>query len=114
MKIPLQHIPKPWGFEEIICNTEDYCGKFLHIKEGQRTSWHYHKIKDEHFHVQRGRLVLYYSEDMDFSRANVVTLNEGETAHIPVGTVHRLEAQVDTVVLEISTTHFDSDSIRLS
>lgn len=114
MKVPLQHIPKPWGFEEIICNTEAYCGKFLHIRESQRTSWHYHKIKDEHFHVQRGKLALYYSDGMDFSRASMVTLNEGDTYHIPTGMVHRLEALVDTVILEISTTHFDSDSIRLT
>jgi len=109
-----KHIPKPWGFEEIICNNDKYCGKLLHINAGQSTSWHYHKKKDEHFHVQHGRLVLYYGEDLDMNRAEVVTLYEGEGFHIPVGLIHKLVAPVETVVLEISTHYEDSDSIRLN
>ena len=24
-------VPKGWGYEKWICNTEEYCGKLLHI-----------------------------------------------------------------------------------
>lgn len=41
-----------------------------------------------------------------------IELRPGDTVHIPPGTVHRMTALKDTVVLEASTTELD-DVIRL-
>ena len=57
-------VPKGWGFEKWIVNTELYCGKLLHFNMGKRCSWHYHKIKDETFYVQSGELLLMYVKTM--------------------------------------------------
>ena len=50
-------VPKGWGYEKWIVNTEEYCGKLLHFIKGKRCSWHYHILKDETFYVQEGKLM---------------------------------------------------------
>ena len=52
--------PKGWGYEKWIVNTDEYCGKLLFFEEGKRCSWHYHKLKDETFYLQSGKMLLYY------------------------------------------------------
>ena len=39
-------VPKGWGYEKWIANSELYCGKLLFIRKGHRCSWHYHTKKD--------------------------------------------------------------------
>jgi len=41
-------VPKGWGHEKIIHNSNGYCGKVLCFDKGKKCSYHYHKIKDEH------------------------------------------------------------------
>ena len=63
----IKHVPKGWGYEKWICNSEEYCGKLLHIIKGKKCSWHYHKLKDEVFYLQSGLLMVYYSKDDEAS-----------------------------------------------
>ncbi len=53
-------VVKPWGYEEIFENNEQYCGKLLTV--GDRWSsngkFHFHQIKDETFFVNSGILIL--------------------------------------------------------
>ena len=53
MTVCNKFVPKGWGYEHWIVNKEDYCGKLLFFKKGKRCSWHYHKLKDETFHVHK-------------------------------------------------------------
>lgn len=53
-------VAKGWGGEEILVNNNLYCGKILHVMQGKKCSWHYHKIKNETFYVQKGRIRLEY------------------------------------------------------
>ena len=46
-------VPKGWGYEKWIVNTDEYCGKLLHFIKGKKCSWHYHKLKDETFYLQK-------------------------------------------------------------
>ena len=55
---PLQYITKGWGYEIIIVNNDQYCGKLLAFDKGKRLSFHYHLLKSETFFCQRGRLLL--------------------------------------------------------
>ena len=57
----IHFVPKGWGFEKWIVNCEEYCGKVLYFVKGKRCSWHYHKLKDEVFYVQSGKILLKYS-----------------------------------------------------
>jgi len=107
-------VPKGWGFEKWIVNNNKYCGKLLYIIKDRRCSWHYHKIKDETFYVQSGKIILYFSDiPKDPEKANKVILGPGDHYHIPVGLIHQMYALEDTELFEFSTQHFDEDSIRL-
>ena len=48
----IKFVPKGWGHEKWIVNTEEYCGKLLFFEEGKRCSFNYHKSKDETFYLQ--------------------------------------------------------------
>jgi len=106
-------VPKGWGFEKWIVNNEKYCGKILYIVKNYKCSWHYHKIKDETFYVQSGRILLEYGYGEDIQWAAKTVLEVGDSFHIPVNLKHRMTALEDTELFEFSTQHFDEDSYRI-
>jgi len=112
-KLDMKFVPKGWGFERWIVNKEEYCGKLLFIAKGKRCSWHYHKLKDEVFYVQSGRITVKYSKKDDIDEAHNLTLNPGDNFHVPVGLRHRMIALEDTELFEFSTQHFDEDSYAI-
>ena len=57
-----RHIDKPWGYELIWAETEDYVGKVLFVRAGQALSLQYHEQKDESWLVQGGRASLELGE----------------------------------------------------
>ena len=57
---PIKYVPKGWGYEKWIANCEKYCGKLLFIVKGKQCSWHFHKLKDEVFFVQSGKIKLFH------------------------------------------------------
>tara|TARA_Y100001937_G_scaffold126613_1_gene196312 strand:- start:2899 stop:3255 length:357 start_codon:yes stop_codon:yes gene_type:complete len=111
--LEIKFVPKGWGFEKWIVNKEQYCGKLLYIVKDKRCSWHYHKIKDEVFYVQSGKLKVLYSDDNDINTAKSVILSQGDNFHVPVGLRHQMIAIQDTEMFEFSTQHFDEDSYRI-
>tara|TARA_S200000501_G_scaffold31507_1_gene26467 strand:+ start:16 stop:393 length:378 start_codon:yes stop_codon:yes gene_type:complete len=106
-------VPKGWGYEKWIVNTEEYCGKLLHIVKGKKCSWHYHKLKDETFYLQRGQLLVRYSDDDDIENSKKTILMEGDKFHVYRGLRHQMFALQDSDLFEFSTQHFDSDSNRI-
>lgn len=109
----LNFVPKGWGWEWWIRNTEKYCGKVLFIKKGRGLSFHFHNSKEETFLVQSGNVLIYYAWNDDFPNAHREELTKGDVFHVPVGLRHRMEAITDTYLIEFSTQHFDEDSIRV-
>lgn len=109
----IKFVPKGWGFEKWIVNKEEYCGKLLYFVKGKKCSWHYHKIKDEVFYIQSGKILVRYSHKDDIETCNVTILEAGDNFHIPTGLRHQMEALEDTELFEFSTQHFDSDSHRI-
>ena len=112
-KISIKHVDKGWGYEKWIVNKTQYCGKLLYFMKGKRCSWHYHKIKDEVFYVQSGKLLVKYSNDDDLEKANKKVLKPGDNFHVYTGLRHQMIALEDTELFEFSTQHFDSDSYRI-
>ena len=103
----IKFVSKGWGFEKWIVNCEEYCGKLLYFAKGRKCSWHYHKLKDEVFYVQSGKILVFYSEEDDIylngvKRAQSIILCPGDKFHIYRGLRHQ--------ILAFSTQHFDSDS----
>lgn len=106
-------VPKGWGHEVWIVNKQEYCGKLLFIKEGKQCSWHYHKVKDETFYLQSGKILLKFSESNDRDSSEEVILSPGDTFYIPIGLRHQMFALEDSELFEFSTQHFDNDSNRV-
>ena len=105
-----RRVEKPWGYELIWAETDEYVGKILHVTAGEALSLQYHEIKDETLFLLRGRLLLQAggSEDglIDYQ------MLEGQRFHMPSGTIHRMIAETDCDILEVSTPHLD-DVVRL-
>jgi mannose-6-phosphate isomerase-like protein (cupin superfamily) len=112
--LEIKFVPKGWGFEKWIVNCEKYCGKLLYFVKGKKCSWHYHKIKDEVFYVQSGKILVRYSDGDDLDNCQTVVLECGDNFHVPIGLRHQMEALEDTELYEFSTQHFDSDSYRIT
>ena len=112
-KIEMNHVDKGWGWERWICNGPEYCGKLLFFNKGKKCSWHVHRLKDEVFYLQSGKMVVKYSEKDDLKNAETIILNPGENFHVYRGLRHQMIALEDSELFEFSTQHFDSDSYRL-
>ena len=111
--LPMKHVPKGWGWERWVVNNEEYCGKLLFFNKGKRCSWHYHRIKDEVFYLQSGKLMVYYSNNDDLEKAEQIVLHPGDNFHVYRGLRHQMVALEESELFEFSTQHFDSDSHRI-
>jgi mannose-6-phosphate isomerase-like protein (cupin superfamily) len=110
----LRHrVSKGWGYEDWIVNTPLYCGKLLLFRKGRRCSWHVHKLKDETFYLQSGRLLLKFGTSDDLTLAAEVVLEPGDSFHIYPGLRHQMIALEESELFEFSTQHFDEDSYRI-
>ena len=105
-----RRIEKPWGYELIWAETDEYVGKILHVRAGEALSLQYHEIKDETFFLLRGSLLLQVGLSAD--QLIDYQMLEGQSFHMPTGTVHRMIAETDCELAEVSTPHLD-DLVRL-
>ena len=130
-----RRVEKPWGFELIWAEAEDYVGKILLVRAGHRNtegtlvvtylvgyvplfvraghslSLQFHREKDESWYVQSGRAELELG-DAGERLLNTEVITAGACFRFRPGTVHRVTALDDTTILEVSTPHLD-DVVRL-
>lgn len=99
-------VPKDWGREIWITNSEEYCGKLLQIYKGWSSSVHYHGKKDETFLLHEGLLLMEHPQ-------NEWLMYPGNVQRLKPGQTHRFTALKDSIIIEFSTHHHDSDTIRL-
>ena len=109
----MEFVKKGWGFERWIINKPEYCGKLLFFEKDKRCSWHFHKIKDEVFYLQSGRLLVKYSDEDDLENAKEIVLEPGQNFYVYTGLRHQMLALEDSELFEFSTEHFDSDSYKV-
>jgi len=119
-KIKPKFVPKVWGNELWLANTDQYCGKLIVVKKGHYCSVHFHKLKHEHFFVLKGSVKLEYMDkplvtlEMWQKSKRSMILNEGDVVEILPYHLHRFTGLERTnQIIEISTTHFNSDSYRI-
>lgn len=106
-------VPKGWGHEIWVVNTEDYCGKRFFLRNGKRCSWHYHREKDETIMVLSGRVKFEFGSGDDLQSAAVFEAGPGEAVRLTPGVRHRFTGLEDSHLIEFSTQHKDEDSIRV-
>jgi mannose-6-phosphate isomerase-like protein (cupin superfamily) len=105
-----RRVEKPWGWELVWAETEDYVGKLLFVRAGESLSLQYHEVKDESWLVREGRARLELGDSADTLES--VEIEAGDAFRFRPGTVHRLSALEDLLVLEASTPQLD-DVVRL-
>jgi mannose-6-phosphate isomerase len=105
-------VDKPWGHELIWAHTDRYVGKLLHVRAGHVLSCQYHERKDETMHVLSGEVILRLWDKPD-AEPHERRMHVGDSVHVTPGTIHSIEAVVDSDVLEASTPELD-DIVRLS
>jgi mannose-6-phosphate isomerase len=104
-------VEKPWGYELIWAETDDYAGKLLFVKAGESLSLQFHREKDESWLVHSGRARVEMARPGEkVPEAEVV--GPGAAFRIKPGTVHRVAAVEDTTIIEVSTPHLQ-DVVRL-
>ena len=102
---------KPWGWELLWAHAETYVGKLLFVRAGESLSLQFHNEKDESWYVLEGRAQLEMGAPGDPIPASEI-VGPGVAFRIRPGTVHRVAALEDTLILEVSTPHLD-DIVRL-
>ncbi len=98
-------VDKPWGREVWYAHNDRYAGKILEVKAGHLLSLQKHRVKHETLYLQSGLVRFTYGD-------GVFEWSPGVSVEIPPGTVHRMEAIEDSVILEVSTPELD-DVVRL-
>ena len=104
-------VEKPWGYEIVFAHTERYAGKLLFVRKDEVLSLQFHNAKDEVLYVHEGRVEFEIGEPgREVLDQEVV--GPGHAFHLTPGTVHRMRALEDSVLLEASTPELD-DVVRL-
>lgn len=96
---------KPWGYEKVLISTEKYMSKELYIKEGFRTSLHYHDEKDETMYIISGSGYIRFENERKY-------FSENDTIRINPNVPHSIVAVENTILHEISTPFLD-DTVRI-
>jgi mannose-6-phosphate isomerase-like protein (cupin superfamily) len=109
----MQIVEKLWGYENVIVNTDLYCGKIIHINKGHMGSFHYHAVKDETFYLQSGNVKLKYSDSDDYENSREITLLPGDAFRIYPGLRHQIIGLQDSDIIEFSTHDKNEDSYRV-
>lgn len=110
-------VEKPWGKYELLKLDEGYWIKTLTIFPNCRFSLQYHKNRDEHWIVLRGKgcvaeLAVSKPEDIESYR-----LKEGDSLTVQRGTIHRIWNHSEDQELEICEIAFgepdENDIVRI-
>jgi len=100
-------VHRPWGSYTILEDEDDCKVKRLVVKPGQVLSLQKHYKRSEHWTVVTGTAKVRVGDDE-------YMLNENESVHIPVETLHRLENTTDTDIALIEVqcgSYFGEDDI---
>jgi mannose-6-phosphate isomerase-like protein (cupin superfamily) len=109
-RVTPRRVEKPWGWELVWAEAENYVGKVLFVRAGESLSLQYHEVKDESWLVQEGLATLELGPvggDLE-----TIEIRPGDAFRFRPRTVHRVTAVEDTLVIEVSTNHL-TDVVRL-
>ena len=111
-KQKVQKVEKGWGCETIFTNNDKYCGKLLQFNKDAMFSMHYHMLKQETWFVQSGSFIFKY---IDTKTADIheQLLEVGDVITNKIGQPHQVICKEEGIIVEVSTTHYDSDSYRV-
>ncbi|PIT88153.1 MAG: spore coat protein [Candidatus Magasanikbacteria bacterium CG10_big_fil_rev_8_21_14_0_10_36_32] len=91
------------GASIISCFNREYCKKFIILLPGQKHPKHFHKVKEETFHVLYGDVTF----DLD---GKIIECKAGDIVPVERGVNHSFVTKGGCIFEEISTTHIPGDS----
>jgi sialic acid synthase SpsE/quercetin dioxygenase-like cupin family protein len=92
-----------WGAVIISCINREYCKKLILLLPGQKHPIHYHKLKEETFHVLYGDVMINLKGvEREFKPGEIIVVERGVK--------HSFSSKNGAVFEEISTTHYKNDS----
>lgn len=100
---------RPWGRWEEYLNEPGYRVKRILVHPGKRLSLQKHELREEHWVVVQGEGLFTRNDD-------VVRVRKGDSLHIALGDVHRLENDTEEYLVIIETqlgVCLEDDVIRL-
>ena len=105
---------KGWGWEEVLINRYEFCGKILHYdKPNSISSYHFHPNKREYFRCVAGSFILLQKDR--FGKDHEMVLRVGDSVYISNNVPHQLiSLEHNSEIYEISTYHSDDDVVRIS
>lgn len=92
-----------WGATIINCINREYCKKLIILLPGQKHPMHYHKKKEETFHVLYGDVTVNLNGKEKMHNAGDMVIVEREVKH-------NFSSEKGGIFEEISTTHYKDDS----
>ena len=96
---------KPWGYEKLLSLTKESMEKELYIMAGYKTSFHYHKQRDETLNITSGAgYVEFEGGRKEFKKGSAIPIKPG--------TPHTIVATENTLIREVSTPH-PEDVVRI-
>ena len=99
---------RPWGFYEVLSDTEDHKVKRITVYKGKRLSLQKHKKRDEHWFIVKGNGVVTLND-------KEIIIQKGDNLDIKRGTIHRVAntGNEDVVFIEVQTgDYFGEDDIE--
>ena len=99
---------RPWGKYEVLLDADGYKVKKITVTSGGRLSLQSHTHRAEYWVVVSGTAKVTINDDVTFKKT-------GETVHIPLGAIHRLENETDTdiAIIEVQTgSYLGEDDIK--
>jgi len=100
---------RPWGWYDSIESGKRFQVKRLHVNPGAKLSLQMHHKRAEHWVVVSGTATAINGED-------VLTLTEGDSTYIPIGTTHGLEnktnKQLEIIEVQSGTYLGEDDIVR--
>jgi mannose-6-phosphate isomerase len=98
---------RPWGFYEILLDTEYTKVKQITVNPSQKLSYQYHEKRKEYWTIVKGSAIIILDDEKVFR-------NQGESIHIPLGSKHRIINESDEILIfiEVQTGEsFDEEDI---
>jgi mannose-1-phosphate guanylyltransferase/mannose-6-phosphate isomerase len=100
---------RPWGWYDAIEVGKHFQVKRLHVNPGARLSLQMHHKRAEHWIIVSGQATVTNGEQ-------VITLDEGQSTYIPIGTAHGLEnitnEQLEIIEVQSGTYLGEDDIVR--
>ena len=98
---------RPWGFYEILLETEYTKVKQITVNPGQKLSYQYHLKRKEFWTIVKGTATIILGDEN-------ILVSQGESINIPLRAKHRIinETPQPIILIEVQTgSYFGEDDI---